>query len=712
MRTLLTAAVLCSALCTSAQFTHDAKILEYTGLKYACDGTVKPVLKIINEGSEAMFGCVVETWKNGLIDNTFDWQLAIPAVEGEVRQPAFPLIGDVEEGDVLEFRIRTVNNIPDMEPEGNNKTVDVDGEHASTGGSNVTVRVLTDGSPEDLTWEIRNDLNQVVASGGPYADPFTTIEVAVALGASSCYNFKALDSGRGVITDASVQVVSGPNTLITMSGADLTSGEPYGLSTGIDPGCTQPLILELRTDGAPEETSWEILDLSDGAVVCIGAGGYQATSIHTDNCCLAEGCYRLRVFDAGGDGIAVGGYVLRTGDTMARIIDDSDNFSSGAESAIAGGQGFCLPIGTDRPIFSQCDKMDWVAGKFIVATENAAVSTAYATPALRPNSGYVFWFYDPNGTYSYRRFRSHATSDGFGTGALRANHCRVNGWSNTQLSPHIPANVLMNVRIKGRVNAVDQEWGPACRFKIDPALAACPRIKLQDNPASNDMSCGVFKSFGGSNSGANRITAVPPQPVPAVSSANVRYQFRFRIPGEFPAPGSCIVRPPQTSATCYLNWTSGDKLRCGTQYEVDVRVSLDGGATWCTGDANVCVAQPEPWGTVCTVNITTSTYCPGEVVGGGSQYNASEPGRVVLYPNPSHGGNVFLSIDRLDPEVQVVHVQLYDMRGALAGQQAIAAADGTLNTAVELGASLPDGVYMVRITAGTQIHTERLVVRY
>jgi hypothetical protein len=32
----------------------------------------------------------------------------------------------------------------------------------------------------------------------------------------------------------------------------------------------------------------------------------------TDNTCLPDGCYYLRVFDAGGDGIANGGYILRT----------------------------------------------------------------------------------------------------------------------------------------------------------------------------------------------------------------------------------------------------------------------------------------------------------------------------------------------------------------------------------------------------------------
>ena len=46
---------------------------------------------------------MVETWKNGVMENSFDWQLAIAAVTNE-RQTAFPG-GAATAGDVLEFRI-------------------------------------------------------------------------------------------------------------------------------------------------------------------------------------------------------------------------------------------------------------------------------------------------------------------------------------------------------------------------------------------------------------------------------------------------------------------------------------------------------------------------------------------------------------------------------------------------------------------------------
>ncbi|HRF81678.1 MAG TPA: hypothetical protein PL070_16495, partial [Flavobacteriales bacterium] len=90
-------------------------------------------------------------------------------------------------------------------------------------------------------------------------------------------------------------------------------------------------------------------------------------------------------------------------------------------------------------------------------------------------------------------------------GATRACHFKVNGWFQNVNNPHLPADVLLNVRIRGRVAGTNLPFGQACLFKIDPVLAACPRVKLQDDPANtNDFSCGVIRNFGGVGNAANR----------------------------------------------------------------------------------------------------------------------------------------------------------------------------------------------------------------
>ena len=467
-------------------------------------------------------------------------------------------------------------------------------------------------------------------------------------------------------------------------------------------GCVQnEVILSIHGDGV-SNVGWTLYDQGGNTVA--SGGQVYPNGDHAQTLCLADGCYRLAVTDGEGDGILGGGYLLTTA-AGQRIIDNTANFSSGSLSAISGNQTFCLPIGSDKPIFASCDKLDWVNNKFIVATANPTVSAQYGV--TNTTSGYEFWFYDPNGSYSFRRFRSHATSDGYGSGALRACHFKVNGWTNSMATPHLPANILLNVRVRGRVAGNNLAFGPACQFKIDAALAACPRVKLQDDPANtSDYSCGVNREFGGASRPANRIYANPPQPVPAVASSNVRYQFRFRIAGE----GICIVRPPQKSAQLVLNWTNGTPLQCSKTYAVDVRVSLNGGATWCFGPGSssqaAACADTDDWGKVCEVTINCQ-----EMDGGNNSMALMGDGVFTLYPNPNHGDQLFLNVTNVQQGVNTVNVDMYDLSGKRVWARTIAVQDGFVKTNLDLNGDLAGGMYMVHITAGDKAYTERLVIQ-
>lgn len=473
-------------------------------------------------------------------------------------------------------------------------------------------------------------------------------------------------------------------------------------------------VLQLQSDAtSPGAVTYEVLDETGTTTVISGNNPVAANAVGSVNLCLADGCYRLRVTDAAGDGLL--GYILRESGTGGRrIIDNSRNMNTGV-SAIASGGTFCVPIGNDALIHSSCDKLDWALPPnqsiYIVCAANPAVSAEWVMNAPNSqqdaNSGYEFWFYDPNGSYSFRTFRSHNTSGGFGTaGPNRACHLRLNGWTNSPSSPHLPAHTLLNVRVRGRVEGVNFEFGPACRFEINPELAACPRVNLQDDPAFSTFSCGVSRNFGGPGSSANRITVDPVSATPAPPSNQVRYQFRFRIPGE----GICIVRPPQSSATLTMNWTNGAPLVCGLTYDVDVRVSLNGGATWCFGPATVdqaaACADTQDWGIVCQVTIN-----PCALPEGGGNSMAMQDGGLTLYPNPNGSDRLFLNLTELDPEVSTVNVEMYDLTGKRALVRSFAASDGILNASIELDGHLASGLYLVHVTAGTRNYTERLLIQ-
>ncbi len=221
-----------------AQSDYDAAIVDYVGLKYPCDGEVVPTLRIQNQGTNTMFTCVVETWKNGIPSNSFNWVLAAPAPTGVTRQPALPVVTGVLPGDLLEFRIISVNAVTDEDATDNIRMEAIDGSSELSASYQVKVEVFTDGDPQETTWKILNDLGAVVAQGGPYADPNVLVEQWATLNASDCFNFKVEDSGGNGMDQRSlpgyVKVIGLGNEVINVGGSDFSDSFEEGLRTGAD----------------------------------------------------------------------------------------------------------------------------------------------------------------------------------------------------------------------------------------------------------------------------------------------------------------------------------------------------------------------------------------------------------------------------------------------------------------------------------------------
>ncbi|HMC96226.1 MAG TPA: T9SS type A sorting domain-containing protein, partial [Flavobacteriales bacterium] len=451
--------------------------------------------------------------------------------------------------------------------------------------------------------------------------------------------------------------------------------------------CTENVTMQVNTDANPQQTTWEIRSEVGAILVCSG-GPYTGlpNAVITTNCCLPVGCYKLTVFDVAGDGITNGGYTLRTTGSNKRIIDNSGNFTTGTSSSVAGTQSFCVPIGADALIYTSCDKLDWVNAEYIVATENASVSAQWLV-GDQTDDGYEMWFFNPNGGYSFRRFHSHAVSDGFGpANATRACHIRINNWA---VANQIPANVLMNARVRSRVNGVNASWGPACKFKIDPVRALCPLTKLMDIPGNPYLSCGSTRAWGA----GNYVHARP------VTGAN-KYQFRFRIDGE-----NFVTVRTVTTYFVQLNWTV-NPLQDGKTYQVEVRASKDNGATWCIDVPTPVLGPPfTQWGDVCDLTIDNTP------VGAGNQNFVPEGATLRMYPNPNHGDQLYLSLDAVEEGVLTVSVDIYDFVGKRVSARTIPVQDGFINTVLDLDGDMASGVYMVNITAGDQRFTERLVIQ-
>jgi hypothetical protein len=453
-------------------------------------------------------------------------------------------------------------------------------------------------------------------------------------------------------------------------------------------GNCENVTLEFVTGASPADLSWQFIDVSNASVAASGTGLLLPANalVQVPYCLAQNSCFLLSVSDAG-DGAA--GYQLRHTATQQRIIDNAGNLGTGTSQITGNAYSFCLPMGTNELIPTSCDKFFWRSGEFIVATEDLDVSALWvvggANSVQPANTGYEFWFFNPNGGYSFRRFRSHNQSDGFSNvGATRTCHMKVNNWTAAQ---HIPEFNLHNVRVRARVNGVNKAWGPACRFVRNEALAACPPTKLMDIPTNPFLSCGQFRQFVSTQ----RVHARP------VSGANL-YQWRFRIPDE-------NVEIIRTSTSYFLNLGWGPlvaaPLQNGKTYEVDVRASRDGGATWCG-------LPGDPWGDVCLLTIGTPP-----AVGGNQNMSLSADGTVdiALWPNPNNGDHFMLHITGLDEHTSTLAMDITDLSGKTVITRAIPVQNGMVNTTMDLQGALANGVYMVSFTSGDFRSMNRLVVQ-
>ncbi|MBK7268573.1 MAG: T9SS type A sorting domain-containing protein [Flavobacteriales bacterium] len=434
------------------------------------------------------------------------------------------------------------------------------------------------------------------------------------------------------------------------------------------------LELTITTDGAASQTSWEIIPQGGGAPVWSGSGYANLSTVIVDQC-LPAGCYFLRVLDSGGNGMGTGGYVLGV-QNGGRIIDNAGDGVFTSVSQIAGVNGFCLPIGTDQVVPWRCDVETWLPSDFIQVQPNPLVSAQYGT-GNQTDDGYQWWFFNPDGGYTRRIFVSHATASyQFPIGAARCSYLR---FSDLVTLP-LPQDVLLNVRVRSRVNGTYAEFGPACRLKID-VVGQCPLTQLVNDINSPYHSCGITNVV---LNGSKRLYAQ------YISGAN-KYQF------EFDDINSSYLRTiASTSTSLLLQPWATLPLQYGKTYNVRVRASFDNGASYC------------PWGLVCT--ITTAAAPPV------ASRTMEEPmvqlgsTELLLWPNPNQGDKLNLSLTGIDDYEGPAYLEVLDLLGRPVLRHALVVAHSDLNAVVELDGTMGTGVYLVQLTVGERVFTQRLVI--
>jgi hypothetical protein len=447
------------------------------------------------------------------------------------------------------------------------------------------------------------------------------------------------------------------------------------------PVSTHNWNLRVVTDANGNETTWEIRQQVSNILVASGGPYPNNTTVNVVVNMPDIGAWTLRVLDSGNNGITGGGYMLRDHNGN-RVIDNLGNgggFTSVSESP----DGFFSPVGNDKLRAMDCDNLERLANDMIAAAENVAVSAQWQV-GNQTDDGYEFWFTNPNGGYSRRVFRNHATSGGYApANAQRATKLGLASWVTNPL----PQNTLLNARVRSRVNGVNADWGAACRMKIDPVAANCHTTQLE-YLAGPTLSCGVT---GLRTNGSSRIWAKPVtryiQATNTLVSAN-RYRFHFVNVGESTTFDIVLNSYP-------MQIYPQMPFQLGATYDVTVQASFDGGNSYC------------PYGPTCQISFAANNLQMEEAI-----TEAPTTGsELVLWPNPNRGEELFMSMTGLHSSDGKVTIDVVNMFGEKVLGRTIAIGDGGLNTVLELDKQMASGLYLVNLTADGKTITKRLVIQ-
>ncbi len=164
-------------------------------------------------------------------------------------------------------------------------------------------------------------------------------------------------------------------------------------------------IVAIQTDGNGGQITWEVVDEANVSVAYGGPYTGQDNTLITENVCLGgapvDACYGFRIYDNFGDGIANGGWELRT--TNGKVIL-RDAFNTGyispanpAQSPSYGdAHSFCLPLGAVNIAPTECGIFNNLMGNKVYAVKQAG--TNYLGQTLK----YQFEFSDPDAGFIRR----------------------------------------------------------------------------------------------------------------------------------------------------------------------------------------------------------------------------------------------------------------------------------------------------------------------
>ena len=204
-------------------FANEAAVSDITDVKKMnCSGIAEPQVLLTNYGSNALTSAELEVLVNGEALKTVNWtgnMATFGSETVELGEVVFP----VEEENILEVRIKSVNNGQDEAPDDDIAAFTIKEAYQAV-GKIIKVNIRTDSNPQETTWKVTKlSTGEVIQEGGPYAEPNTMYIDTIVIAEDGCYDFTIYDAGGDGLTGSAVYGLRAGNST-------MFSGSRFGYS--------------------------------------------------------------------------------------------------------------------------------------------------------------------------------------------------------------------------------------------------------------------------------------------------------------------------------------------------------------------------------------------------------------------------------------------------------------------------------------------------
>ncbi|MCI5083138.1 MAG: T9SS type A sorting domain-containing protein [Saprospiraceae bacterium] len=305
---------------------NDIGVLDVLGLDEApCDDSISSEVLVFNFGADTLFNFNLNIQLNGT-------DLPLFTYEGDPIAPNEGISIPFDFGDLLNG-----TNTLAVAASGPNGQADDDNSNniffrdfeAITNGAPVYLNILTDDYPSETTWEVTNEVGEVIFSGGPYAEEATLFVEELCLDPEACYTFTIFDSyGDGICCgfgEGNYSILDADDQPLL-----LDSGE-FGDIESTEFCATFSCSVAGETFSSPESEA----GAGDGSILVETTGGIEPFSYSIDGenfqdtplfDNLPAGDYTITISDAAGCDITIDANVpVCAVELMAEVINEMES---------------------------------------------------------------------------------------------------------------------------------------------------------------------------------------------------------------------------------------------------------------------------------------------------------------------------------------------------------------------------------------------------